>query len=64
MILRRSELYERLGGKGIYSDDTYDGACPECGGFAVFWTPDVEEYIKNPSGHYACENVHVFNTGH
>ena len=58
-ILRRSELMERLGGKGIHTDDTYDGVCPKCKGFAVFWQPDVEEYIKNPSAKWACENGHA-----
>jgi len=56
----RAELFGKLKGSDeIYADDTYDGVCPECGGFAVFWTPDVDEYIKNTNGHYACENSHA-----
>lgn len=41
----------------MYSDDAYDGECPECGALAIFWAP-LEEYIESPS-HYACENGHV-----
>lgn len=56
---RRGTLLAKFGmeSAGPAEADTYDGECPVCGGFAVFWSP-LEEYIQNPSGRYACENGH------
>jgi len=59
IILMRSRLFEKLGGHGIYEDDAYDGLCPVCGEFAVYWQADVEKWIANPSEKYACVNGHA-----
>lgn len=57
---RRTELFEKLGrtNVGLVQDDTHDGKCPICGGFAVYWHKNVREYIDNPDKHWACENGH------
>ncbi len=62
---RRTPLLKRLGwrGRGLAWDDTYDGDCPICGGFAVYWSPSVRDYlegIEHPAeAHYACVNGHA-----
>lgn len=56
---RRGMLAVQCGNESAHpaTDDTYDGECPICGGFAIYWSP-LDEYIKNPDAHYACENGH------
>jgi hypothetical protein len=56
----REALLRLLGwhGEGPCTNDTYDGDCPECGGFAIFWQPDVEAYIADPDAVWICENGH------
>lgn len=55
---RRTSLLEKLGAKirGLSWEDTPDGRCPICGGYAAYWNPDLEKYIADPSAKWACEN--------
>jgi len=57
---RRTPLAERLGAKihGLSWDESYDGACPQCGAFAVFWQADLDAYIADPDKIWICEAGH------
>jgi hypothetical protein len=57
---KRTRLLTALGRprKFIERSSVYDGACPVCGAFAVFWQKNILAYIENPKAVYLCENGH------
>jgi hypothetical protein len=57
---KRTHLLKALGRPGRFYEHTnvFDGACPVCGAFAVFWQKNILAYIDDPKAMYLCDNGH------